>query len=130
MKKLQSGRSMIEMLGVLAIIGVLSIGGLAAYSTAMTRVDANEILNFASVCAVMAETEKVTDCTDIAGLDKPDTITAATASVDTSTGAITIKVTPDTDGVNAVDAALSKAKGNDAYTLAKETSTPAGEDGE
>ena len=28
MKKLESGRSMVEMLGVLAIIGVLSIGGI------------------------------------------------------------------------------------------------------
>ena len=34
-KSYQSGRSMIEMLGVLAIIGVLSIGSIAAYSKAM-----------------------------------------------------------------------------------------------
>ncbi len=33
----QSGRSMIEMLGVLAIIGVLSIGGLAGYSKMMSQ---------------------------------------------------------------------------------------------
>ena len=32
----ESGRSMIEMLGVLAIIGVLSIGGIAGYSKAMS----------------------------------------------------------------------------------------------
>ena len=31
----QSGRSMIEMLGVLAIVGVLSAGGIAGYSMAM-----------------------------------------------------------------------------------------------
>ncbi|MBS6473139.1 MAG: hypothetical protein KH347_02690 [Acetobacter sp.] len=31
----ESGRSMIEMLGVLAIIGVLSVGGIAGYSQAM-----------------------------------------------------------------------------------------------
>lgn len=31
----ESGRSMIEMLGVLAIIGVLSVGGIAGYSKAM-----------------------------------------------------------------------------------------------
>ena len=31
-KKSQSGRSMVEMLGVLAIIGVLSIGGIAGYT--------------------------------------------------------------------------------------------------
>ena len=33
----QSGRSMIEMLGVLAIIGVLSVGGIAGYSKAMMK---------------------------------------------------------------------------------------------
>lgn len=33
----QSGRSMIEMLGVLAIIGVLSVGGIAGYSKAMEK---------------------------------------------------------------------------------------------
>lgn len=33
----QNGRSMVEMLGVLAIIGVLSIGGIAGYSKAMTK---------------------------------------------------------------------------------------------
>lgn len=31
----QAGRSMIEMLGVLAIIGILSVGGIAGYSKAM-----------------------------------------------------------------------------------------------
>lgn len=35
-KKEQSGRSMIEMLGVLAVIAVLSVGGIASYSKAMT----------------------------------------------------------------------------------------------
>lgn len=33
----QSGRSMIEMLGVLAIIAVLSVGGIAGYSKAMQQ---------------------------------------------------------------------------------------------
>lgn len=50
----ESGRSMVEMLGVLAIIGVLSIGGIAGYSMAMNRYKANEILNAASVANVMA----------------------------------------------------------------------------
>ena len=39
--KSQSGRSMVEMLGVLAIIGVLSIGGIAGYTMAMNRYRAN-----------------------------------------------------------------------------------------
>ena len=57
MKELQKGRSMIEMLGVLAIIGVLSIGGLAGYTMAMNRHRANQILDYVSRCAVAAQTK-------------------------------------------------------------------------
>ncbi len=39
----QSGRSMIEMLGVLAIIGVLSVGGIAGYSKAMAKYKQNKL---------------------------------------------------------------------------------------
>ena len=49
----ESGRSMVEMLGVLAIIGVLSIGGIAGYSMAMNRYRANEILDKATKYAVI-----------------------------------------------------------------------------
>lgn len=42
MKTNESGRSMIEMLGVLAIIGVLSVGGLAGYSKAMGKFKVNK----------------------------------------------------------------------------------------
>lgn len=38
----QSGRSMVEMLGVLAIVGVLSVGGLAGYSQAMFKYKLNK----------------------------------------------------------------------------------------
>ena len=38
------GRSMIEMLGVLAIIGVLSVGGIAGYSKAMTKFKINKTM--------------------------------------------------------------------------------------
>ena len=41
MKQNQFGRSMIEMLGVLAIIGVLSVGGIAGYSKAMRMWNSN-----------------------------------------------------------------------------------------
>ena len=49
MKKLkiknnQNGRSMIEMLGVLAIIGVLSVGGIAGYSKAMQKYRINKTI--------------------------------------------------------------------------------------
>lgn len=48
MKKLEQGRSMVEMLGVLAIIGVLSIGGIAGYTMAMNRNRANNVLDLAN----------------------------------------------------------------------------------
>lgn len=41
----QTGRSMIEMLGVLAIIGVLSVGGIAGYSKAMMQYKINKTVD-------------------------------------------------------------------------------------
>ena len=41
----QSGRSMIEMLGVLAIVGVLSVGGIAGYSKAMEKFKINKTID-------------------------------------------------------------------------------------
>ena len=55
MKKVnESGRSMVEMLGVLAIIGVLSIGGIAGYTMAMNRYRANEGLAAANLLRIEA----------------------------------------------------------------------------
>jgi len=42
--KNETGRSMIEMLGVLAIIGVLSVGGIAGYSKAMMKYRINKTI--------------------------------------------------------------------------------------
>ncbi len=42
--KNQNGRSMIEMLGVLAIIGVLSVGGIAGYSKVMMKYRINKTI--------------------------------------------------------------------------------------
>lgn len=41
----EAGRSMIEMLGVLAIIGVLSVGGIAGYSKAMNKYRVNKTVD-------------------------------------------------------------------------------------
>ena len=40
----QSGRSMVEILGVLAVIGVLSVGGIAAYSKAMEKINTDQLI--------------------------------------------------------------------------------------
>ena len=43
-KASQSGRSMIEMLGVLAIVGILSASGIAGYSMAMQKHKGNQLI--------------------------------------------------------------------------------------
>ncbi len=58
MKKQESGRSMVEMLGVLAIIGVLSIGGIAGYMLSMNRFRANDLIDKASKFASLAYSAK------------------------------------------------------------------------
>lgn len=48
----QSGRSMVEMLGVLAVIGVLSVGGVAGYRYAMDKYRSGQLvsaINFAAM---------------------------------------------------------------------------------
>ena len=52
MKEFESGRSMVEMLGTLAIIGVLSIGGIAGYSYGMDKYRANTTMNDVNLRAV------------------------------------------------------------------------------
>ena len=47
----ETGRSMVEMLGVLAIVGVLSVGGVYGYGVAMKKHKANEALHKASMLA-------------------------------------------------------------------------------
>ena len=52
-KKKESGRSMVEMLGVLAVIGVLSIGGIAGYTLSMRRHRANQVLDVVNKYAAL-----------------------------------------------------------------------------
>ena len=51
-KQIESGRSMTEMLGTLAIIGVLSIGGIAGYSYGMDKYRANQTMRDISLRTV------------------------------------------------------------------------------
>ena len=54
MKTLQNetGRSMTEMLGVLAVIGVLSIGGIQGYTYATNKYRANNVLNEMNIASL------------------------------------------------------------------------------
>lgn len=91
----ESGRSMVEMLGVLAIIGVLSIGGIAGYTLAMNRYRANEILNAASMVAIEAVARASTSANgsanvaynSLGGMSNP---TGASAIVGHSDGTVAI----------------------------------------
>ena len=62
--KNESGRSMVEMLGVLAVMGILSVTAVAGFRTAMNKHHANELLNEASkratVVAMQAAQGKTT----------------------------------------------------------------------
>ena len=109
MKKNENGRSMIEMLGVLAIIGVLSVGGIYGYTTAMRKYKANEIAQTLSMLATMAHSKNAGEGADLtlanSGLElKPAGVdltgTAATcvdsngdAYVSPATGCALVKVT-------------------------------------
>ena len=77
MQMFQKGRSMIEMLGVLAIIGVLSIGGIVLYRRAVNNHQANTILDdvnrFAFVILESGRAFKPYD--NITGLDYTKTST-------------------------------------------------------
>ena len=56
MRNNETGRSMVEMLGVLAIMGILSIGGIAGYTYAMNRLKANDIIDGVNKRAVALST--------------------------------------------------------------------------
>ena len=122
MKNNETGRSMVEMLGVLAIIGVLSVGGIAGYTMAMNKYRANEILNTASMLSMLAKagnggTGKAlgasgADGLNAAGLEPPyDGIDMSA----TAEGAVTV-----TGAVSDVCNAVDSSKGT-LYTL---TCTP------
>ncbi len=56
LKTNENGRSMIEMLGVLAIIGVLSVGGIAGYSKAMNKFKTNKVADNVSMIVTNIKT--------------------------------------------------------------------------
>ena len=63
-KRSQKGRSMVEMLGVLAIVGVLSVGGISAYGVAMKKHKANELMAATMQEAVLISAQLATGKTN------------------------------------------------------------------
>ncbi len=67
LKNSEIGRSMVEMLGVLAIMGVLTLGGIAGFRSAMQRFRANGIAGLIAEMSVEAQTRN--KCIDFDDLD-------------------------------------------------------------
>ena len=57
LKQQETGRSMVEIIGVLAIMGVLSVGGIAGYRYAMDQIAYNKLLDIFSKFELMYFTE-------------------------------------------------------------------------
>jgi Tfp pilus assembly protein PilE len=113
----ESGRSMVEMLGVLAIIGVLSIGGIAGYTMAMNRYRANEGLADANLAIVesMTREKDVNYASNIGAL--PSGVNSIIAKAD---GTATVEYNEP-----AVASVANEVKGNNSpITVKVKTATP------
>ena len=84
----ESGRSMVEMLGVLAIIGVLSVGGVMGYSMAMRKYRANEIVQMASMLIALAGSSN-------SGEGK--CLTLSESNLPTTVGGVSVNIKADTN---------------------------------
>ena len=133
MMKNESGRSMVEMLGVLAIIGVLSVGGIAGYTTAMNKYRANENLATGSQCVILAQSdnagEGITATKNCASDYKLDVRANTTMQVSKNGTTYTLHVTG-TGVTNKIQAAMENAfpSTNKPYELSftAPTTTPTG----
>lgn len=110
----ESGRSMVEMLGVLAIVGVLSIGGITGYSKAMAKYKINKTLDQISMLITNIRTTYGNQAS-YAGLDNTTAIAYDMAGNDLAQGS-------STDLKNAYTGAVTiqavAAAGNDAACAA------------
>ena len=91
----EAGRSMIEMLGVLAIIGVLSVGGIAGYSKAMNKFKTNQVADnvsmlVANIKTLYAQQKSYTGLNNVSAVKMgvvPDELTGAYTAATTGEGA-------------------------------------------
>ena len=114
----QSGRSMVEMLGVLAIIGVLSIGGVAGYSKAMAKYKINKTLDQVSMLITSVRTAYGNQ-NSYRGLTTTYAIMAEMVGNDMTLGSTSKIQNPYQGGVYisalAADGSACTATGDDAY---------------
>lgn len=96
----ESGKSLVEMLAVLALIGVISIGGIFGYQSANATHKANQITELVSIASMTGKTKmKSYDNGTIwrtIGKNKEDYKCVSSLSVN-SNGTVTIEFTADRD---------------------------------
>lgn len=114
----ESGRSMIEMLGVLAIIGVLSVGGIAGYSKAMNKFKTNKIADNVSMIVTNIRTLYAQQ-NDYVGLNNKTAIQMGVIPDELGTDYSTGTLTNAFQGTVLIDAAESGNSGapNKAFVL-------------
>ena len=104
----EQGRSMVEMLGVLAIIGVLSVGGIAGYTTAMNKYRANEVAQAVAMTVIQAKVKAANGVTgganyenDIGDLPSSisNVVSSITATANGTSGTYAIKWKDNPTGV-------------------------------
>ena len=115
MKYNENGRSMVEMLGVLAIIGVLSVGGIAGYSKAMNKYKINKTTDQVSMLVANIRT-LFSSQGDYAGLNNGQAIKFGVVPNDMYTPAskYTSKTSIENAFGGAVTIAADKARNDDA----------------
>ena len=115
----ENGRSMVEMLGVLAIVGVLSIGGIAGYTRAMRNWRANEIIDAANKVVVIAETNDSNAKATYADVGKLENVAGnAVSKIEAqrsgSTGTVTITLAGATDAMKELGKTIREKVGDTA----------------
>ncbi len=123
----ENGRSMVEMLGVLAIIGVLSVGGIAGYTMAMNKYKANEIAASAAQCGVMAvakasvsgDIETAVDCSTL--MTVPENVSSLVSSMNVATDSdestVTVTLTDKTGGLQSALTGLATSSSVNGFNL-------------
>ena len=113
----EAGRSMIEMLGVLAIIGVLSVGGIAGYSKAMNKFKTNKVADNVSMLVANIKTLYAQQNT-YTGLDNKSAISMGVVPDELGTNDNTGTLTNAFSGPVYIDASESTSSGdNKAFIL-------------
>ena len=121
----ESGRSMVEMLGVLAIIGVLSIGGIAGYTMAMNKYQANEIVNTIVQGAIYCRTQGTANQNIAAKVDLDTTngLLSALTCTEPTTGKVSFTFHSTNVGSDQIKTNVCKALGGSGTSCSTYTPT-------